>query len=74
MVEELHYLLSKNKGSDQLHEYLTADLICAFVFTYAKSRSSHCAAHILLLKLEIDMLTSEFRLILSEIGVDDDNM
>ena len=32
-------LCCENKGADQLHGYLAADL--RFVFTYAKSRFSH---------------------------------
>ena len=34
-----------SKGADQLHSYCTAQLICAFVFAFAKSRFSHDAAH-----------------------------
>ena len=37
-VEGLYYLCSKTKGADQL--------ICVFVFAYAKSRFSHNAAHL----------------------------
>ena len=42
-VEGLHYLRSKNKGTDQLCNY--TQLICVFVFTYTKSRFSHDAAY-----------------------------
>ena len=35
---------SGNRGADQLHGL---QLICAFVFAYAKGRFSHDAAHIL---------------------------
>ena len=41
--------VAKNKGadhSDQLRSYW--QLICVFVFTYAKSRFSHDAAHMVL--------------------------
>ena len=38
----LFYLCSENKGTDQLCDY--PQLICALVFTYAKSRLSHDAA------------------------------
>ena len=38
-------LCSKNKDTDQV----TAQLTCAFVFTYAKIRFSHDAANIILL-------------------------
>ena len=41
-IEELYYLCSKNKGTDQLRSH------CTFVFAYAKSRFSHNAAHMLL--------------------------
>ena len=34
-----------NKGADQLRG-VTAQLICTFVFAYAKSRFSHEAAHV----------------------------
>ena len=37
-VEGLFYLCSKMKGTNQLR--LTTQLICAFVFTYAKNRFS----------------------------------
>ena len=37
--------VAKNKGADQLHGYLAADL--TFVFAYAKSRFSHGAAEIM---------------------------
>ena len=37
MVEGLCFLCSENKGADQL--------ICTFVFAYAKSRFSHDLAH-----------------------------
>ena len=49
-VEGLYYLYSETKGADQLHSYHTAptQLICSFVFAYAKSRFSHDAAAIFL--------------------------
>ena len=37
----MYYLCSGNKGADQF-----AQLICAFVFAYAKSRFSHDATHL----------------------------
>ena len=37
--EGLYYPCSENKGADQFA--VTAKLICAFVFAYAKSRFSH---------------------------------
>ena len=43
-VEGLYYLCSKNKGADQL--------ICAFVFAFAKSRFSHDTVHMRLNKSE----------------------
>ena len=42
-VEELYYLCTENKGADQLRGHL--QLICAFVFAYAKSRFSHDETH-----------------------------
>ena len=48
----LYYLSSENKGTDQLCNYCTADiiaqLICAFVSAYAKIQFSHDAVHIIL--------------------------
>ena len=44
--EELYYSSSENKGADQLCSYCTADLIYAFVFTYAKILFSHDATHL----------------------------
>ena len=44
--EGSHYPCSKNKVADQLRSY-TAQLICIFVFAYAKSWFSHDAAHII---------------------------
>ena len=41
VVEEMYYLCSENKGAC----YRTAQLVCAFVFAFAKSRFSHDAAH-----------------------------
>ena len=41
-IEGLYYPCSENKGADQV----TAQLICIFVFAYAKSRFSHDTAHI----------------------------
>ena len=38
LVEGLYYLCSENKGADQLR--VTAQLICAFIFAYAKIRFS----------------------------------
>ena len=44
-VEELYYLCSENKGTDQLHGYHTANLrLCFHIF--AKSRFSHAEAHL----------------------------
>ena len=43
-VVGLFYLCSENKGADQLR--ITAQLICVFVFAYAKSRFSHNEAQI----------------------------
>ena len=37
-AEELYHLCSKNKGTDQLHDYRAADLICAFVFCICKKQ------------------------------------
>ena len=39
----MYYLCSENEGADQPAN--TAQLICTFVFTYAKSLFSHEAAH-----------------------------
>ena len=41
----LYYPYSENKSADQLP--VTAQLICVFVFAYAKSRFSHDAAHMI---------------------------
>ena len=35
-VEKLYYICSENKGADQLH--VTLQLICIFVFAYAKKQ------------------------------------
>ena len=43
--EGLYYLCCENKGADQLRSS-SAQLICAFIFAYAKSRFSHDSAHI----------------------------
>ena len=43
----IYIVRSENKGADQLHGYLTAQLTCAFDFPYAKRRFSHDAAHIM---------------------------
>ena len=43
-VEGLYFLCGENKGADQLA--VTAQLICVFVFAYAKSLFSHKEAHI----------------------------
>ena len=40
-------MYSENKGADQLRGKVTAKLICVFVFSYARSRFSHDAAHII---------------------------
>ena len=56
--DELYYLFSKNKGADQLCSYcpfvqplcfvtVTAQLICVFVFAYAKMWFSHDEAYVL---------------------------
>ena len=42
----MYYPYSENKRADQLFGY--AKLICSLVFTYAKSRFSHEAAHMIL--------------------------
>ena len=42
-VEGLYYLCSENKSADQLCG-VAAQLICVFVFAYAKSRFSHDVA------------------------------
>ena len=51
-VEVWYYLCSENKGADQLCGYREANsfavpvnLICVFVFAYAKIRFSYDAAH-----------------------------
>ena len=44
-VEGLYNLCGENKGADQCA--VTAQLICGFVFAYAKSRFSHQAARIM---------------------------
>ena len=41
----MNYLCSENKVADQLHLYMV-QLICAFVFSYAKSRFFHDTAHL----------------------------
>ena len=43
--EGLYYLCSENKGADQLLGY--CELICVFVFAYAKIPFSHDAAQII---------------------------
>ena len=43
-VEGLYCLCSENKDADQLRD--TVQLICAFVFAYAKSRFPHDVDHI----------------------------
>ena len=47
--EGLYYLYSKNKGAEQLHDHcaVTVQLICTYVFAYAKSRFSQEAAIII---------------------------
>ena len=45
-VEGLYYLCTKTKAL--ISCAFTAQLICAFVFAYAKSRFFHDTAHILL--------------------------
>ena len=40
--EGLYFLCSKNKGANQLSSY--RQLICTFIFTYAKSRFPHDGA------------------------------
>ena len=44
-VEGLYYLCSENRGADKLA--VTAQLICVFVFAYAKSRFSHDMPHLI---------------------------
>ena len=51
-ADGFYYLCSKNEGADQcvtarLIYVVTPQLICAFVFAYAKSRFSHDVAHII---------------------------
>ena len=46
-VEELYYLLSEKKGTDQLHGY--PKLIWVFVFAYEKCWISHDMTHFLFL-------------------------
>ena len=43
-VEGLCFPSSENKGADQLRGYRDSDLICVFVFAYAKCWFSHDAA------------------------------
>ena len=58
-IEGLYYPCSENKGADQLRGYRQADLrlcfrtelICAFVFAYAKSRFSHDEAQLKLFRI-----------------------
>ena len=38
------YPCSKNKGADQLFGFRCQQLICVFIFAYAKSRFSHTMA------------------------------
>ena len=45
VVERLYYPYSENKGADQLRS--TAQLICVFVFAYAKGRFSHNEAQMI---------------------------
>ena len=46
-VEGLYYLSSGNIVTDQLHSYRrAAQLICVFVYAYAKSWFSHDAVHV----------------------------
>ena len=44
-VDGLYNLCSEIKGTDQL--CITTQLICIFIFAYAKSRFSHDMAHML---------------------------
>ena len=59
-MEGLYYQCSENKGADQLH---SAQLICVFVFAYAKSQFSHDAAHIILRILIQNVLSKFFKLL-----------
>ena len=60
----MYYLCSKNKGADQLLSYraagnLTTDsaqLICPFVFAYAKNRFSHDVPQIIRILHECEVL------------------
>ena len=45
----MYSICSENKDSDQC--VVTTQVICAFVFAYAKSRFSHCASHMVFLRL-----------------------
>ena len=63
-IHYLYYLCSKNKDTDQLLVYhqadVTAQLICAFVFAYAKSRFSHNKAHVWGHLLKINIISKQF--------------
>ena len=53
-IEGFYYLCSENNGDDQLGSNCTADLrqlICIFVFAYAKGMFSHDKAHMGLVKV-----------------------
>ena len=45
-----------------MHGYRAAELICAFVFAYAKSRFSHDAAHIHFVSIDVVMCCSVFEM------------
>ena len=45
-AEGLYYLCSENKGADQC-DYCAADILCAFVLAYAKSRFSYDLTNIM---------------------------
>ena len=77
-MEELYYPCSENKGADQIHSFCEAEtvqMICAFVFAYAKYWFSHgaapivckCTDHLLIIIsflvscLDLDLLYSIFK-------------
>ena len=60
VAEGLYHPYSENKGADQLH--VIAQLICVFVFVYAKNRFSHNEAHFCMYLL-VALLCLYFRVI-----------
>ena len=53
-VEELYYPCSENKGADRC--VVTVQLICVFVFAYAKKRFSHNEAHFIVAVLMDELI------------------